>query len=88
MKRGILKINKLEGAEALNSMPQNRENTPLYQKFKAVQNGSSDFVDVQVSEEELEILLDDIGIPVDGEPLEKQSLRTKVQSFLSELRSV
>ncbi|MBN2016399.1 hypothetical protein JW766_06250 [Candidatus Dojkabacteria bacterium] len=48
--------------------------------------GDEEIVNLQVSEEELEVLLDNVGIPEDGEPEAQSSLRQKLREFLMKIR--
>lgn len=86
MKRGLINLLHLEIQQALNYITKNEENKLLISKLEAgLKNGQQ--TQVQVSEEELEILMDNLPIPKQGEDQALNNLRTKVQMFLSKLRS-
>lgn len=87
MKRGILQLSKKEGLEAFALIPQSQINSSLYNKLSSVENQTTDIVQIQVSEEELEVILDNIGIPINTESIEKTSLRDNVNRFLIQLRN-
>ena len=81
-------LSQPEIVEAIAIIKSQYSNTPLFHKLTSSTQGSKAEVGVQVSNEELEILLDNIGVPSDTESEARRSLRVKVQEFLAKLRHV
>ena len=86
MKRGIITLTNDEVIEAFNSIKSNHEFNPLYKKLLSARQETTDTIQLQVNEEEIEVLLDILDIPTTKEPIAKKILRGKLQSFLTELR--
>lgn len=83
-----MNLTKPEINEAIKIVKIKYSNTPLYFKLISSLKEASEEPGVQVSNEELEILLDNIGIPMEDESEACKGLRLKVQSFLGKLRHV
>lgn len=88
MLRGIMTLSQQEIVEAIAIIKEQYSDTPLYHKLTSSTQSSEAEVGVQVSNEELEILLDNIGVPSDSESDARKSLRLRVQDFLAKLRHV
>lgn len=86
MKRGVLQITIDEASAAVETVPATQQSQPLYHKLVSARQQSGDVVQVQLSEEEAEVILDNVGVPMEGERESKQTLRNKVQAFLMKLR--
>jgi len=86
MRRGVITLTKREIQEALRLVEASRESTALFQKLNVVRLKDEDEIKLQTSEEELEILLDSVGIPTEEEPEERKSLRLKVKRYLLAFR--
>jgi len=86
MRRGVITLTKREIQEALRLVEASRESTALFQKLNVVRLKDEDEIKLQTSEEELEILLDSVGIPTKEEPEERKSLRLKVKRYLLAFR--
>ena len=88
MLRGVMTLSKEEIVEAIAVIKAQYSDAPLYHKLDSSTQASESEVGVQVSNEELEILLDNIGVPSENESEAMRSLRVKVQEFLAKLRHV
>ena len=86
MKRGVIQLTKAEAYEVLKLFLQSQQQSSLYTRLESAQNSDSDIIDLHVSEEELEVLLDNVGIPESDEPIERGNLRKKVREYLNTLR--
>lgn len=94
MQRGIFKISKISLISLINSMNFNTEklkDTPLKNKIDSLKSllENSDLVsfDIELSEEEIEIILDEIGIPESNEGEGIKQLRLEIMNMYSKLRS-
>jgi hypothetical protein len=86
MKRGILTITLKEFTELIEFIDiKNYAGSTLGNKLGSVEDVENDQVRIQVSEEELEQLLDDIGLVTDNDNL--ISLRKKISDMLLKFRS-
>ncbi len=85
MQRGELTLDKLEANHLfrLYSVPQN-QNTPLFNKLHNASKYAEEQVTVELSEQEVETLLDALAAP--GENEVADSARAKLRSFYSILR--
>ena len=79
-------MTKTEASEMLKLTVQAQQKTPMYQKLHTTTKQDSHEIKLQVSEEELEMMLDNIGIPTEEEPESRKTLRSKVKDFLIKLR--
>lgn len=86
MQRGVITISREESQELLNLIPEAQNQTPLFNKVNAATMTQDAEVGLQLSEEEAEIILDNVGIPESMEPAQRSSLRSKMQQFLMRLR--
>lgn len=86
MRRGVIQLTKKEAKEAFRLIEASRNNNLLLQKLISAKNQQDEDVRIQMNEEDLEILLDCVGIPTDQEPDERKSLRIKSHRFLQKLR--
>lgn len=89
MQRGILYLTQEEVADIVHKLPMDRyAQTPLVNKLMAAVQ-TQGVIDIEVSEDELEIILDEMGIPdpaTDTESL--KSMRTKVNDLLTKFREI
>jgi hypothetical protein len=85
MQRGSITITRQEAKEALKFVGDKKE-YPIYAKLESAGNDANELVSVMLSEDELEDLLDEIGLPEEGEPEERNTLRRKLREFLVSLR--
>lgn len=85
MQRGSINLRREEAQEAFKFV-QEEKGMPIYSKFESASNSSESEVSVMLSEDELENLLDEIGLPEEGEPEARNSLRRKLREFLVSLR--
>lgn len=81
-------LSQEEIAEAIAMVKDQYSDTPLYHKLTSSAQTSVSKASVQVSNEELEILLDNLGVPAEGDSDAKRNLRLNVQKFLAKLRHV
>lgn len=87
MKRGVIQVTKEEIQEFTKLVDIKKySSTPLEEKLKSVLTNSEGH-SLELSEEEIELMLDEIVIPVDGEPKEITSLRGKFGEKLMEFRN-
>jgi hypothetical protein len=90
MQRGILSLTKSEIVDVANILPLEKYlQTPLYNKIiTAVQiDESVSSIDIEISEEELEIILDEMGIPnIETDTEAIKSARTKINQLLVKFR--
>jgi hypothetical protein len=86
MRRGVIHLTKNELREAFRLTEASRNHTLLLQKLTNAKNKPEDEAPLQVTEEDLEMLLDCVGIPTVEEPEERKSLRMKIHVFLRKLR--
>jgi len=87
MKRGIIILPKLEIQQALQHIDQGPATLLLYGKFNAAISDPNEEVNIQISEEELEVLMDKLPPPSSEAPLGLNSLRLSISQFLVRLRS-
>lgn len=87
MKRGVINLRQGEAIVALGTFTSAQQQSPLYNKLVVVSQVAQDEkLPLQLSEEEVELLLDNIGIPIEEESPDMTSLRTKLRTFLQYLR--
>ncbi len=87
MKRGVLLVNIHEAEEILKKFPDGRlSGTPLEAKLSSVVNLGENESPVELSEEELEIMLDEIAIPDPNDSQSIINLRKKLQKQLIQFR--
>lgn len=98
MKRGVIELNRIELATLKSNFPINLvEGTPLAVKLNSafivldhqdVQNveETGELFKITVSEEEIEQILDEIGIPSPNDKEELKSLRLKFRNLLLAMR--
>lgn len=88
MQRGIITFSKEELREILSVFRfDNYVSTPMYQKFMSALESNLEQVTVEVSVEELEIILDDIGLPNENNSEILTSAITKIREKVFEFRS-
>lgn len=87
MKRGVISINIHEAKEMLDKFPDGRlTGSPLEAKLTSVVNIGANESPVELSEEELEIMLDEIAIPDPSDSQSMINLRKKLQKQLIRFR--
>jgi vacuolar-type H+-ATPase subunit E/Vma4 len=89
MKRGIIPLKKSEVEEAIKYIPQTPDHYLLLNKMTAALNNGGENgqqTGVQVSEEDLELLMDNLPMPSQEDSSELKNLRSSTQIFLSKLR--
>lgn len=88
MKRGIIEVSHAEVDEILKRVPPSAyEGTPLESKLTAVMSSDTDPVNMEVSAEELEVILDEIAIPdPENDTEDLVSIRKKIQVKLLEFQ--
>ncbi|HBB64425.1 MAG: hypothetical protein UR34_C0006G0008 [candidate division WS6 bacterium GW2011_GWC1_33_20] len=85
MQRGILKLTNDEVKELLNHFNlENHKDTPLGNKLGSIDLNLSE-VEILLSEDEVETIMDEIGIPVGN--ITMDSLIQKLSNFMMTLRS-
>jgi len=87
MLRGVITLTSEEAEEALKTLPESQKQRPIYYKITAGLEPAPSEVRLQVSEDELEMLMDNLGIPIPTETEAKKSLRIKLQNFLVKLKN-
>ncbi len=88
MQRGIITFSKEELREILSVFRfDNYVSTPMYQKFMSALESNLEQVTIEVSVEELEIILDDIGLPNENNSEILASAITKIREKVFEFRS-
>jgi len=87
MKRGVIQLLQEEIDEALLVLDHSCKETSVYFKFISAKNLGKPRVSIQFDADELELLLDNIGVPLMDDTKIKKSLRKKVQTFLYYLRN-
>jgi hypothetical protein len=88
MKRGIIELRKDEVKEVLRVMPEEVfTETPLENKLNSAVETTDEHVKLEISADELEVILDEIAVPLsDNEPQPLKSVRKKIQMKLTEFR--
>jgi hypothetical protein len=92
MKRGIIEITKSELNELVNQFPMELiKHSQLEVKIISAIESSKQYLDtdpirLQISEEELETLLDEIGVVSEDDSEAMKSLRKTMQSRIQEMR--
>lgn len=89
MQRGILSLNHTEVDLIIESMPMDRyAQSPLVNKLlAAAQNTDLAEVNLEISEDELEVILDEIGIsPTGNSDLTLKTLRKKISDLMGRFR--
>ncbi|WKZ30952.1 MAG: hypothetical protein QY318_03855 [Candidatus Dojkabacteria bacterium] len=86
MKRGIIEVSHAEVDEILKRVsPAVYEGTPLESKLNAIMISDVDPVNLEISAEELEVILDEIAIPDPANDTEDiKSIRRKIQQKILE----
>ncbi len=87
MKRGVILLTPEELKAALHIVPQENYGQPLFLKLSSAFDLNQEENKVEVSEDELEFLMDYIGAPTEEETRGKKSLRVRLQQFLYKLRN-
>ena len=88
MQRGIVNLSSEEISFAVNSIATPTNSTLAFLKEKLISaQQDQQSTNVQLSEEEVEILMDQLPPPTLNQPPEQKDLRKKLTSFLSELRN-
>lgn len=91
MKRGILELTLYEFAELVERInPEHYVGTPLGNKIFAAGQVEDDVetIRIQVSEDELEALLDDGGVPGPDDSDDAKSMRKKINDTLTKFRAI
>lgn len=89
MKRGIIEVSHAEVDELLKRVPPSvYEGSPLESKLNAVMISDIDPVTLEISAEELEVVLDEIAMPdPENDSEDIVSIRKKIQQKLLEFQS-
>jgi hypothetical protein len=87
MNRGVIQITKSELQEVLNSFSNTQQNSPLFSRLNVAAIQPDEQLSIQLSENEVETLLDNLGISENDEDPSKASARGKISEFLKTLRS-
>jgi hypothetical protein len=91
MKRGILELTINEFAALIERIEVERyKDIPLGSKIYAAYQEATEgtAIRLQVSEQELEMILDDAGIPGKGDSGDLQSMREKITDMLVKFREI
>lgn len=89
MQRGVITLTKPEVKEIVDRVDLDRfQTTPLTNKLSAALKAEGDGlnIDIEVSEEELEFILDEIVIPHENDTEATNSLRAKIHNMLDKFR--
>jgi hypothetical protein len=90
MQRGVLQLTNEETRELLNNLPlQNYKGTPLFNKLSCLLEDSNSTKQYQVllSEDEMEIIADEIGfVPQESNPLLFSAIQ-KVNQLIASVRN-
>ncbi|NLZ24768.1 hypothetical protein GX888_03435 [Candidatus Dojkabacteria bacterium] len=87
MKRGILVLNKMEiESLVLKINIEKFRGSPLYEKLNSASRSIENNINISISEEELESILDEIGPPVSNDSI-LSSAYEKIISLLQRMRS-
>lgn len=87
MKRGVIILTSEELKSALGTFQRDNYESQLFLKMSSAFDQNQAENKVEVSEEELEFLMDNIGAPTPEEPRPLKSLRVRLQQFLYKLRT-
>lgn len=89
MKRGILEINAVELLELTNHFDVRRHlgTTVANKVVAAMESAKEEGIRLELSEEELEILMDSVAIPTPEDSPDTQSLRKKMTDLMMKFRS-
>lgn len=89
MKRGIIELTKEEVLNIVDQLPLDvYAGKPLANKLHASISSGIDVQTLEVSEDELELILDEIAIPSPDESAHLKSARKKMQNLLRDFREV
>lgn len=89
MKRGILTLNLDELLVFIPKIDlQKLDGQPLRNKLEYALEKKMDPTNLELSEDELEYILDELGIPEISEPIELNSARGKMSKMLIDFRSL
>ncbi|MGD9129594.1 MAG: hypothetical protein PVJ09_03865 [Candidatus Woesebacteria bacterium] len=87
MKRGPVIFNQAETNLILQSLATNTENQLLISKLQATLQAETDSNYLLLSEEELELIIDNLPAPTANQDPNLNSLRQNIQTQLSNLRN-
>jgi hypothetical protein len=89
MKRGVLEITKPEfTALTARFDPRKFMGTTVANKVVAAMNSAQEPVRLELSEEELEVIMDELAVPSSSDSLETVSVRKKMTDLMAKFRSV
>ncbi len=88
MLRGVITITKEESDEALDWVHKYLADTPLESKLIAATGHNQDEIELQLSEQEVEQLLDNMDAPSPEDSAAKKNLRKALQTFMVKLKGV
>ncbi len=88
MLRGVITITKEELQEASNCIKVNFIGTPLESKVNAAIAVNMEPVELQLSDLEVEQMLDCMGAPMMNDPESKKKLRCSLQTFIAKLKGL
>lgn len=87
MQRGILELTPTEVSEVFKYFDITKyEGFPLEVKLTAAKESSDEIITIELSENEVEAILDSVALPTDNDTDATKSLRMKAQSLLYQFR--
>ncbi len=87
MQRGVLKLNSDEYIQLLNILDiEIFTGTPLYEKFKSALENRNTEIEIFLSEDEIERILDEVGPPITENQVLNSALK-KISDLLISFRS-
>jgi hypothetical protein len=88
MQRGVLTISRAEAQELLNSIDLTRHtDKPLYSKLTSIKNTEQEEYQILLSEDELEIIMDEIGFVESSINPILCSAMAKISSLMTSFRN-
>ncbi len=87
MQRGVLTLNREEFNQLFSKLDINRFiNTPIYEKLNIASEDISDNIQIFLSEDEVEMILDEVGLPFSDDPVLNNALQ-KIRALMTKFRS-
>jgi uncharacterized protein (DUF1778 family) len=87
MQRGVLTLNKEEFNQLISKLDINRfANTLLYEKLNSALENITDNIQIFLSEDEIEMILDEVGLPFSDDPVLNNALQ-KIRVLMTKFRS-
>ena len=88
MQRGVLTITRAELADMLQKFDVRKYvGTPVANKLVAGIQSNIDPVNLELSKEEIEMIMDDLGAPMPGDSANMSTLRGKINELLTKFQT-